>query len=289
MCPKEVFVAAVAAWFGRNGVTALVYDARTIGTSDGLPRNDLDPQKMAEDNSDAVTVCIHSISGFLSFYCLPNLLTKLEQFLQNEGWVDPQRIATWGFFYSSGIALESAAFDKRIKAVIAQGLMPEWYLNPDDQEWLVARAVEDRANQLRGNPPDYMPLLNEKGEHFLLFKYLEDMTPDSKAHLPDWVHRTREHAPTFKDSLTLQSFYRHAKWKPINIFSSVAPTPVMILTPENDEVVPPEYQKSIFDRLQSPLKKFHIVKDRGHADFLSINLDQALTPQLEFLKEAMKF
>ncbi|KAH6718380.1 Alpha/Beta hydrolase protein [Leptodontidium sp. MPI-SDFR-AT-0119] len=265
MCPKEVFVADVAAWFGRNGLTALVYDARTIGISDGLPRNDLDPQKMAEDNSDAVT------------------------FLVNEGWVDPQRIATWGFFYSSGIAFEAAAFDKRIKAVIAQGLMPEWYLNPDDQEWLVASAVQDRANQLRGNPPDYMPLLNEKGEHFLLFKYLQDMTPDSKAHLPDWVHRTRKHAPTFKDSLTVQSFYRHAKWKPINIFSSIAPTPVMIVTPENDEVVPPEYQKGIFDSLQSPLKKFHIVKDKGHADFLSVNLDQLLIPQLDFLKEALKF
>jgi hypothetical protein len=58
MCPKEIFVDGIAAWFGRNGLTALVYDARTIGTSDGLPRNDLDPQKMAEDNSDAVTVCI---------------------------------------------------------------------------------------------------------------------------------------------------------------------------------------------------------------------------------------
>lgn len=46
----------VAAWFGRNGVTALVYDARTLGVSDGLPRNDLDPQKIAEDNHDAVTV-----------------------------------------------------------------------------------------------------------------------------------------------------------------------------------------------------------------------------------------
>ena len=35
MCPKEIFVAGIAAWFGRNGLTALVYDAHTIGTSDG--------------------------------------------------------------------------------------------------------------------------------------------------------------------------------------------------------------------------------------------------------------
>ena len=55
-CPKEIFVASVAEWFGNNGITALVYDARTMGQSDGLPTNDLDPQKMAEDNQDAVTV-----------------------------------------------------------------------------------------------------------------------------------------------------------------------------------------------------------------------------------------
>ena len=53
-------------------MTALVYDARTLGLSDGLPRNDLDPQKMAEDNSDAVTV-----SSYLSFYFfLPLNLTR---------------------------------------------------------------------------------------------------------------------------------------------------------------------------------------------------------------------
>lgn len=224
-------------------------------------------------------------SNALQFFILMNR----EQFLLQEGWVDPNRIAVWGFFYSSGIALEAAAFDKRIKAVIAQGLMPEWYLDPDDQEALVARAVADRANQLSGNPPEYVPLLNEKGEHFIFFKYLAIMTPDQKAHLPNWVHGAKKNAPTFRDSLTIQSFYRHAKWQPVHLFASVSPTPVMILTPENDEIVPPEYQKSIFDSMRSPHKKFQIVKNRGHADFLSVDLDELLAGQLVFLKEVLNF
>lgn len=218
-----------------------------------------------------------------------HMLIKREQFLQRDGWVDPNRIATWGFFYSSAIALEAAAFDKRIKAVVSQGLMPEWYLDEGDQEDLIARAVEDRANQLRGDPPGYIPLLNEKGEHLLFFKYLVKMTPEQKAHLPNWVHGAKKNAPTFMDKLTIQSFYRHAKWKPTYLFGSVSPTPVMILSPENDEIVPPEYQKSIFDSMQSPLKKLHIVKGRGHSDFLGVDLDQLLNPQLEFLKEALEF
>jgi hypothetical protein len=58
MSPKEFFVDKIAAWFANHGLNVLLYDARTLGASDGLPRCDLDPQKMAEDNSDAVTVCI---------------------------------------------------------------------------------------------------------------------------------------------------------------------------------------------------------------------------------------
>ncbi|OKL62097.1 hypothetical protein UA08_02971 [Talaromyces atroroseus] len=264
--PKEIFVASVAEWFGKNGVTALVYDARTLGQSDGLPRNDLDPQKIAEDNHDAVT------------------------FLQDGGWVDPDRIAIWGFFYSSGIALEAAAFDKRVKAVIAQGLMPDWCLNPEDEPAIVARAVADRANQLRGNPPEYIPLLNDKGEHLMYFKYLADMTPEQKHHLPAWVHGAKKTAPTFNDWMTIQSFYRHAKWKPMNLFAAVSPTPVMILTPEDDEIVPPAFQRSIFDSLQSPRKKYEIVKGRGHMNFLKdVNFDELLGGQLAFLKDVMNF
>lgn len=218
------------------------------------------------------------------------MLINGEQFLQNEGWVDPNRIAVWGFFYSSGIALEAAAFDKRVAAVIAQGLMPDWSLNPLDQPAIVARAVEDRANQLRGNPPDYIPLLNEKGEHLILLKYLAELTPEQKSGLPAWVYAAKKHAPTFNDRLTVQSFYRHAKWKPLHLFNSVSPTPVMILTPENDEIVPPEFQRSVFDSLQLEQKRFEIVKGRGHMNFLAnVNFDELLGGQLAFLKEVMRF
>lgn len=212
-----------------------------------------------------------------------------KQFLQDNGWVDPNRIATWGFFWSSAIALEAAAFDRRVKAVIAQGLMPEWYLNPTDQEDLIARAIEDRANQLRGEPPQYVPLLNEKGEHFTYFKYLADQTTEQKANLPNWVHQAKSLAPTFVDKMTIQTFYRHAKWKPLHLFASINPTPVMILTPENDEIVPPAHQRRIFDSLQSPQKKHQVLKDVGHMSLLGLSMDDLLGGQLAFLKEVLKF
>lgn len=186
------------------------------------------------------------------------------------------------------IVIETAAFDHRVAAVIAQGLMAEWYLNPPDQPAILAQAIEDRANQVRGKKPTYIPLLNEKGEHLLHFKYLAEMTTEQQNNLPKWVHAAKQHAPTFVDKMTIQSFYNHAKWKPLNHLDELR-TPVMMLTPEHDEIVPPEYQKKIFDSIKSEVKRHEIVKDRGHMNFLSINLDELLGPQLDFLKEVMKF
>lgn len=168
--------------------------------------------------------------------------------------------------------------------------MPNWCLNPADQEAIVALAIADRANQLRGSAPDYIPLLNQNGEHLLMFKYLVDLTDEQKAHLPAWVHNAKKLAPNFKDRMTVQSFYRHAKWKPMHIFESVSPTPVMILTPEKDEIVAPELQRKIFESMNSKLKRHEIVKGKGHADFLAnVSLDKVLGGQLEFLKEVFVF
>ncbi|KAJ5089393.1 hypothetical protein N7532_008077 [Penicillium argentinense] len=223
--PKGIFVASVAEWFGKNGVTALVYDSRTLGQSD------------------------------------------------DGGWVDPNRIAIWGLFYSSGIALEAAAFDKRVKAVIAQSLMPYWCLNPLDEAVIVAHAIADRAKQLGGNLPEYIPLLNDKGGHLMHFKYLSNMTPEQRHHLPAWVHGAKKNA---RPSMTL--------------FAAVSPKPVTILMPEDDEIVPPAFQRCIFDSFQPPRKKYEIVKGRGHMNILKdVNFDELLGDQLAFLKDVMKF
>jgi alpha-beta hydrolase superfamily lysophospholipase len=168
--------------------------------------------------------------------------------------------------------------------------MPDWCIGPADLEAVLARAIEDRANQFRGGEPGYVPLVNDKGEHVLLFKYLADLTDEQKAHLPAWVESAKKRAPLFKDRITVQSLYRHAKWKPMHIFSNIAPTPVMILTPEKDEIVSPALQREIFESIQSKQKRHEIVKDKGHANFLAdVKLDKVLGGQLDFLKEVLKF
>jgi hypothetical protein len=77
----------------RIPITALVYDNRCTGASDGYPRFELLPSLQMSDLQDAITYA-----------------QSLEE-------VDPEKIALWGTSYSGGNVLEVAAFDHRVKAV----------------------------------------------------------------------------------------------------------------------------------------------------------------------------
>lgn len=78
-------------------VTALVYDNRCFGSSDGTPRYEIIPTLQTSDIQDAITFV---------------------QSLTEE--VDPDKIAIWGSSYSGANVLQVTAFDKRVKAVLSQ-------------------------------------------------------------------------------------------------------------------------------------------------------------------------
>jgi predicted acyl esterase len=86
-------------------ITALVYDNRCLGASDGMPRFELIPSLQMSDIQDAITYA-----------------QSLEE-------VDPSKIAIWGSSYSGANVLQVAAFDRRIKAVLAQNSMISGYEN----------------------------------------------------------------------------------------------------------------------------------------------------------------
>jgi len=86
-------------------ITALVYDNRCLGASDGMPRFELIPSLQMSDIQDAITYV---------------------QFLEE---VNPAKIAIWGSSYSGANVLQVAAFDRRVKAVLAQSSMISGYDN----------------------------------------------------------------------------------------------------------------------------------------------------------------
>ena len=93
---KEMYLDNFARKFAEAGFAVVVFDYRFFGGSEGEPRGQLLWPEQIQDYRNAITW-----AG-----------------LQNE--VDPQRIGVWGTSYSGGHVLYLGAYDRRIKAIVAQ-------------------------------------------------------------------------------------------------------------------------------------------------------------------------
>lgn len=252
---KEMFVAEIAEYFQREGFTVLTYDPRSIGESDGLPRNEIDPFRNAEDYHDALT------------------------FLQSHPLVHPERIAFWGFSFSGMVTLTAAALDKRAKAVIA--VCPLTSFEYPESKWphVLSKAMKDRESQVSGNKPCYIPMILNTGENPAGF----GSGIDKEGY--NLIAGAKTLVPNFELPTTVKSYYYIAAWQPLGLMPFVSPTPVLVVTPENDLVSPAEKQKRlIFDQFQEP-KRLHVVPGKGHMDVLSgEDFSRVLDVQVDFLR-----
>ncbi|KAF4630890.1 hypothetical protein G7Y89_g7241 [Cudoniella acicularis] len=242
-CVKEMFIPEVAEQFQAAGITALIYDPRKTGTSDGEPRNEIDPMKQVEDYSDALT------------------------FLSTLPIVDPNCIGFWGMSFSATIALCAAALDKRAKFVISVcPLIPFGHGVEHTIEKfsvILAKTMKDREFQLKGNKPFYLPLLTDKGENPAGIGIWTD-----KETL-EYISTAKERvASSFESRITIQTYYKMVMWQPSGLMKYVWPTPVMFVVPELDKVSSPKEQISLFDSLSEP-KKLHMAEGKGHLNVLS--------------------
>ncbi|KAK6599171.1 DltD domain-containing protein [Botrytis cinerea] len=152
-CVKEMLLPEIARRFQILGYNALIYDPRSIGDSDGLPRNQISPLQQAEDLSDIVT----HISS------LPN--------------VDSRRIILWGMSFGATVSACTAAVDRRIKALVM--VCPLFsFFQPEKREKAFAQLIRDRQSQLRGNEAFTLPPFNSKGENPMGFGVIDHGAPN---------------------------------------------------------------------------------------------------------------
>ncbi|KAI4623421.1 hypothetical protein J4E80_003231 [Alternaria sp. BMP 0032] len=238
-CVKEMFVPDVAEQFQKNGITALIYDPRTLGLSDGLPRNDIDPARQVSDYSDAVT--------FVK--SLPN--------------VDSSMIGIWGMSFSGVIALSATALDPRIRFCIA--ICPLLNLEYEASKFpkVLAKLQQDRESQLTGNKPLYVPVLTAEGKNPAGMGLGAD-----KEEFDYMVNAKTRGAPRHENHTTFQSYYKIKLWQPQGIMRYLDRTPVLMVVPELDHISPPEAQIALHATFPEP-KVLHIAPGKGHLDVLS--------------------
>ncbi|KAI2616726.1 DltD N-terminal domain protein [Hypoxylon sp. NC1633] len=252
---KDVFLPNIAQYFQNAGIAALVYDPRTISSSEGTPRGDIDPASQVRDYHDALT------------------------FLKSDPRIDSSRIAYWGFSFSGAVALCAAALDKRAAAAIAVCPLTNWDLPPDKRPRVMAKAMQDRESQLAGNEAFRLPMVTSTGENPAGF----GGTGVGAAELR-LLDEARDKLPGFDATTTLQTYYNIMAWSPFHLVPYLAPTPVLLVTPENDAISPAEKQRKLyFERIEGE-KQMYVVPGKGHMDALDGDtFGPTMEVQVEFL------
>src|SRR3712207_2922167 len=129
--------------FAAAGLNSLVYDNRNFGTSDGEPRQEIDPWAQVRDYRHAITYA-----------------TTLPE-------VDADRIGVFGSSYSGGHVLVIAALDRRVKAVVSQVPLVSGHDNfrtlvrSDFIDDFRAQFDADRAARFHGEKPAMVPVVDK--------------------------------------------------------------------------------------------------------------------------------
>lgn len=131
----------MAKGFQAAGITALIYDPRSTGQSEGYPRNDINPTKQTEDFSDALTF----LSGFPT--------------------VNPEKMGIWGISFAGGVALSVASLDKRVKMVIAVRPASDYQYSTQKLSRVLTKGIQDRESRMKGNQPYSILMINAAGEN----------------------------------------------------------------------------------------------------------------------------
>ena len=252
-----MFVPEVAAQFQSHGITALIYDPRSLGDSDGLPRNQVDPMMQVSDYSDALT------------------------FMRTLPIVDPESIVFWGQSFSGCIALCAASLDKRAKMCISICPLLNFQLTDEKRPKVLAKGMQDRESQRAGNAPTFVPVLTDKGENPAGMGLGAD-----KEEFDYMVNAKSRGAPNYENRTTLQTYYKILMWQPHGIMKHLD-MPVLMVVPELDMISPPEQQFALFDTFPRP-KKCHVAPGKGHLNVLSGEEFPLLAQmQAEFVKDCL--
>ena len=254
---KEMHLDNFAQKFEEAGFVVLAFDYRYFGDSEGEPRGHLIPAEQHQDYKNAIT--------WIS--------------LRTE--VDPDRIGIWGSSYSGGHVLLLAAFDRRIKAAVAQvPLVNGWgnaqrLMRSDVFDEFLEALAHDRAQRYVGEESAKVPVVAPEGEPSAL------PTPESY----EWFTQLGETvAPNWRNEVSLESMEAFLEYDPAGSIHLISPTPLLMVVAEKDTLTPTDMAIAAYERALEP-KKLVILEGGKHFDaYTEPGLSQSVPPAVEWFE-----
>ena len=242
---KEVVMPHYADYILEQGLAVLLFDYRRLGSSDGLPRQHLNPWDQIEDYKNAIS------------------------FLETRPEVDPQRIGIWGISYSGGHVLIVAASDPRVRCIVSNIPVVDGYQNMrrvhgERRFAELQRAIAaDRQRRYR-DPADrgYMPMSALDPETTLCSWPFPDIFP-----VFDRIKQTE--APLHEHRNTVESVELLLSYSVAPFLPRLLNIPTLMIVAENDDKTLWDLEIECFHRIPCPEKKLCLLPDISHMSLYS--------------------
>ena len=228
---KSLYLPDNARVLTEAGYVVLTFDYKGWGASEG-PRTRLAPFSRVADVQAALT------------------------YLGTRSGVDPTHLGLYGTSYGGATAVWAAALDERVRCVVSVvgiGDGRRWMRSvrrPDEWHDLLARAHEDREQAVVSG--ESAPA--ERDEVLMQDRASAALSAAQRANNPDAVS-------TVPASFIDETLSFHADW----VVGKIAPRPLLLITTEDDRLVPPEESQSLYNHAGEP-KKLIVLKGYGHYD-----------------------
>jgi cephalosporin-C deacetylase-like acetyl esterase len=219
----------VADAFVARGFGVLLYDQRTCASSDGEPRQDVDPVAQDRDMQMALS------------------------FVERHPALDGDRIGLWGSSFSGASVLVVAAMDRRVKAVVSQ--VPfisgyEQFVLGSGHGALAAinhNMDLDRQGRLNGEEPGRVALVRmptDPADQAVLFEDPADyeyLVGGPQGPADGWIN-----------SVTVRSTGRTLAYDVRPFMRRISPTPLMMVVASDDQTTPPSLALEAYDAALEP-------------------------------------
>jgi hypothetical protein len=229
---RDLYLPDAARALAEAGYLCLTLDYKGWGTSDGPVRR-LDPYGRVFDVQAALTA-----------------LTQMES-------CDPGRIGLFGWSFGGATVIWTAAHDRRVKAVVSAvgvGDGPVWMRRVrSDAEWaaLQALAEADRTERLTSGTSRMV----DRADILWLDPESRRISAATRA------GTTAGTAPRIPAEFIDETMMFRPQW----IVDKVAPTPLLLITADRDEVVPPAEAELLHAAAGEP-KRLVTLSGFGHYD-----------------------
>lgn len=257
---KEMYLDKFAEAFAAAGLSALVFDNRNFGASEGKPRQEIDPWQQVRDYRDAITFA-----------------EALEE-------TDADRIGIWGSSYSGGHVLVVGAIDRRVRCVASQVPLISGHRNArrliraDFWAGLHGMFDDDRRNRYAGKPAAMIPVVAE--------------SPTAPSALPTadswkWFTETgRSRAPSWRNEVTLRSVELFTEYEPGAYVRFISPTPLLLVVALGDHLTVADEALAAYEQALEP-KRLVALKG-GHFDAYVADFDNAAGAARDWFVQHLK-